>query len=119
MLRLGGLCFLAVRPTSFVLNVYDDLCTSQLPLPCVNNSRYLTMEHMKELMDAIGFHQLEERWRPGGKMVYCLYQKKPSQKGFGERFSKKEVLRQGNRNNFHILIDMRGTACFIIMDKSS
>jgi len=87
MLRLGGLCFLA------------------LPLPCVNNSRYITMEHMKELMDAIGFHQLEERWRPGGKMVYWLYQKKTPQKGcFGERFSKKMVHRQGNRNNFHILV---------------
>lgn len=87
MLRLGGLCFLA------------------LPLPCVNNSRYITMEHMKELMDAIGFHQLEERWRPGGKMVYWLYQKKTPQKGcFDERFSKKKVLCQGNRNNFHILV---------------
>ncbi|KAH9079230.1 nucleolus protein [Lactarius deliciosus] len=87
MLRLGGLCFLA------------------LPLPCVNNSRYTTMEHMKELMDTIGFHQLEERWRLGGKMAYWLYQKKTPQEGcHGERFSKKKVLRQGNRNNFHILV---------------
>ncbi|KAH9030691.1 putative methyltransferase-domain-containing protein [Lactarius pseudohatsudake] len=76
-----------------------------LPLPCVNNSRYTTMEHMKELMDTIGFHQLEERWRPGGKMAYWLYQKKTPQEGcHGERFSKKKVLRQGNRNNFHILV---------------
>src|SRR6266702_6856950 len=104
MLRLGGLCFLVVCPTSFLLNIYD-LCTPQLPLPCVNNSRYITMEHMKELMDSIGFHRLEERWRPGGKMVYWLYQKKTPQKGcFGERFSKKKVLRQGNRNNFHVLV---------------
>jgi len=87
MLRLDGLCFLA------------------LPLPCVNNSRYMTMEHMKELMDAIGFHQLEERWKPRGKMVYWLYQKKTPQKGScGERFRKKRVLRQGNRNNFNILV---------------
>ncbi|KAH9004956.1 hypothetical protein EDB86DRAFT_1692976 [Lactarius hatsudake] len=87
MLRLGGLCFLA------------------LPLPCVNNLRYITMEHMKELMDAIGFHQLEERWRPGGKMAYWLYQKKIPHEGcLGERFSKKKMHRQGNRNNFHILV---------------
>lgn len=86
MLRLGGLCFLA------------------LPLPCVNNSRYMTIEHMNEIMNAIGFQRLEERWKPGGKMMYWLYQKKTPQKGcFGERFSKK-VLRQGNRNNFHILV---------------
>jgi 25S rRNA (adenine2142-N1)-methyltransferase len=105
MLRLGGLCFLAVRPTGFLLNIsYIDLCTQQLPLPCVNNSRYMTIEHMNEIMNAIGFQRLEERWKPGGKMMYWLYQKKTPQKGcFGERFSKK-VLRQGNRNNFHILV---------------
>ncbi|KAH9060047.1 putative methyltransferase-domain-containing protein [Lactarius vividus] len=99
MLRLGGLCFLA------------------LPLPCVDNSRYITMEHMKELMDTIGFHQLEERWRPGGKMAYWLYQKKTPHEGcLGERFSKKKVHRQGNRNNFHILVTQRDTAT---TDKSS
>lgn len=68
----------------------------------------MTMEHMKELMAAVGFHQLEERWRPGGKMVYWLYQKKtpqPEKVFFDERFSKKVVLRQGNRNNFHILVN--------------
>jgi 25S rRNA (adenine2142-N1)-methyltransferase len=65
----------------------------------------MSMEHMKELMDAIGFHQLEERWRPGGKMAYWLYQKKIPQTGcYSERFSKKKVLRQGNRNNFCILV---------------
>ena len=65
----------------------------------------MTIKYMNELMDAIGFQQLEERWKPGGKMVYWLYQKKTSRKGcFGERFSQKKVLRQGNRNNFHILV---------------
>jgi len=96
MIRSGGLCFIA------------------LPLPCVNNSRYMTLEHMSELMDAIGFSQLQVRWKSGGKMVYWLYQKRPSssfpdsesdRSGELEHFSKKKVLRQGgNRNNFHILL---------------
>ncbi|KAI0005852.1 nucleolus protein [Russula compacta] len=88
MIRSGGLCFIA------------------LPLPCVNNSRYMTLEHMRELMNAIGFSQLEERWKPGGKMVYWLYQRQPSPESHaGEHFRRKKVLRQGaNRNNFHIVL---------------
>ncbi|KAI0256510.1 hypothetical protein BJV78DRAFT_1117288 [Lactifluus subvellereus] len=89
MLRSGGLCFLS------------------LPLPCVNNSRYMTLEHMRELMDMIGFSQLEERWKPGGKMIYWLYQKRPLQRAesrVDERFSRKKVLRQGDRNNFCVLL---------------
>ncbi|KAI9509970.1 nucleolus protein [Russula earlei] len=88
MIRPGGLCFLA------------------LPLPCVNNSRYMTSERMGELMDAVGFSRLEERWRPGGKMIYWLYRRRPTpEKWAGKPFGKKEVLRQGgSRNNFHILL---------------
>ncbi|KAH9966484.1 nucleolus protein [Russula dissimulans] len=91
MIRSGGLCFIA------------------LPLPCVDNSRYMTLEHMRELMDVIGFSQREVRWKSGGKMVYWLYQKRPSDSPESSRsgghFRKKKVLRQGgNRNNFHILL---------------
>ncbi|PAV23748.1 D-lactate dehydrogenase cytochrome oxidoreductase [Pyrrhoderma noxium] len=57
MLRENGLLFLA------------------LPLPCVSNSRYLTFEHLKSLMDHIGFDTLRERWKDGGKMAYWLFQK--------------------------------------------
>jgi 25S rRNA (adenine2142-N1)-methyltransferase len=63
-------------------------------------------------MNAVGFSQLEERWKPGGKMIYWLYQKQASPAGSegrsGEQqFSRKEVLRQGgHRNNFHIILDM-------------
>lgn len=90
MIRPGGLCFLA------------------LPLPCVNNSRYMTLEHLRELMNAIGFSQLEERWKPGGKMIYWLYEKQSpplAEKRAGEHFGRKKVLRLGrNRNNFHIIL---------------
>ncbi|KAF7338627.1 25S rRNA adenine-N(1) methyltransferase [Mycena venus] len=47
-----------------------------LPLPCVMNSRYLTCERLTALMDAVGFSQLKERWKAGGKMIYVLYQKR-------------------------------------------
>jgi 25S rRNA (adenine2142-N1)-methyltransferase len=58
-------------------------------------------------MDAIGFSQLEERWKPGGKMIYWLYQRRPEQPAecrVGERFNRKKVLREGERNNFCVLL---------------
>jgi 25S rRNA (adenine2142-N1)-methyltransferase len=69
----------------------------------------MTLEHMQELMNAIGFSQLEGRWKPGGKMIYWLYQKQalPPEGSSGEQFGRKEVLRQGgHRNNFHVILDL-------------
>ncbi|KAA1474831.1 nucleolus protein [Dentipellis sp. KUC8613] len=87
MLRRDGLLFLA------------------LPLPCVTNSRYTTSEHLRALMEMIGFTQLQERWKPGGKMAYWLYRKaEPATLPRDHRFLRKTVLRQGNRNNFAILL---------------
>ncbi|KAJ6547136.1 nucleolus protein [Mycena capillaripes] len=74
-----------------------------LPLPCVMNSRYLTCERLTALMDAVGFSQVKERWKAGGKMIYSFYQKRATP-GSGEAFTKKVVLRQGDRNNFSILL---------------
>ena len=69
----------------------------------------MTLEHMKELMNTVGFSQLEERWKPGGKMIYWLYEKRlPLEKRAVEHFSRKKVLRLGrNRNNFHIILDLQ------------
>ncbi|ETW85675.1 hypothetical protein HETIRDRAFT_414665 [Heterobasidion irregulare TC 32-1] len=85
----------------------DGLLFLVLPLPCVLNSRYTTFEYLKDLMESIGFNQLEEKWRPGGKMVYWLYKKgsPSSDSGNPDRFSRKTVLRQGDRNNFTILLN--------------
>ncbi|KAJ7470348.1 nucleolus protein [Mycena latifolia] len=74
-----------------------------LPLPCVFNSRYLTCERLTALMEALGFFQVKERWKEGGKMIYSFYQKRLTP-GFTEPFGKKTVLRQGDRNNFSILL---------------
>jgi len=59
-------------------------------------------------MGAIGFSQLEERWKPGGKMAYWLYRKQASpESSASEPFRRKAVLRQGgHRNNFHIILDL-------------
>ncbi|KAJ7074332.1 putative methyltransferase-domain-containing protein [Mycena amicta] len=75
-----------------------------LPLPCVMNSRYLTAEHLTALMQAVGFCQMKERWKPGGKMIYLLYSKGGSGSTVTEPFTRKNVLRTGNRNNFAILL---------------
>lgn len=70
----------------------------------------MTLEHMKGLMDTIGFSQLEERWKLGGKMIYWLYQKRaaviqPAQGSVGENFCRKKVLHPGgHRNNFSVLL---------------
>ncbi|KAI0055484.1 hypothetical protein BV25DRAFT_1873101 [Artomyces pyxidatus] len=77
-----------------------------LPLPCVMNSRYTTLEHVKALMEIIGFTRVEERWKAGGKMIYWLFRKvdTASSNARREQFRIKVVLRQGNRNNFVILL---------------
>ncbi|KAJ7236730.1 putative methyltransferase-domain-containing protein [Mycena haematopus] len=76
-----------------------------LPLPCVMNSRYLTSEKLTALMNAIGFSEVKERWKVGGKMIYLFYQKRTQPApGSTDLFTKKVVLRQGDRNNFCILL---------------
>lgn len=75
-----------------------------LPLPCVTNSRYLNFTHLKALMEASGFLELECKWRRDGKMAYWLYQKQVPTQARIENFQKKSVLHQGNRNNFCILL---------------
>jgi 25S rRNA (adenine2142-N1)-methyltransferase len=72
------------------------------------NSRYMTLEHMKELMDAIGFSQLEERSKPEGKMIYWLYQKRAAtvqrtEGSVGKHFRRKKVLRQGGHRNVSLM----------------
>lgn len=82
----------------------------------------MTFEHLTQLMNAIGFEKVRERWKEGGKMAYWLFQKrsigslirntaerrKPELRNDninGVRFDKKVKLREdGKRNNFHILL---------------
>jgi len=56
-------------------------------------------------MKTLGFVELKRRWKKGGKMAYWLFQKnREYQPQEFEGFSKKSVLRLGNRNNFSILL---------------
>lgn len=69
------------------------------------NSRYLTFERLRALMETIGFSELKERWKPGGKMAYWLYRRDaPAESSSQADLGKKVVLRAGNRNNFSILL---------------
>ncbi|KAI9568943.1 nucleolus protein [Boletus coccyginus] len=74
-----------------------------LPLPCVENSRYMSFERLASLMNTVGFVEVEKKWRRGGKMAYWLYRKKASEKA-GD-FRKKAACRGGRRNNFCILLE--------------
>ncbi|KAG6820798.1 hypothetical protein H0H93_011563 [Arthromyces matolae] len=75
-----------------------------LPSACVNNSRYLDIPTLKAMLAAIGFKEIRERWKEGRKMAYWLYERaEVSDLCSREQFTKKKVLRQGNRNNFCIL----------------
>jgi len=69
------------------------------------NSPYLTPEHFGALMQSLSYEMMKSRWKDGGKMAYWLFKRldqppasKPS------AFQKKTILRQGNRNNFAILL---------------
>jgi len=89
MLRPGQLLFLA------------------LPLPCIMNSRYVTPEYVQGLMKALSYTEVKSRWKNGGKMAYWLYQKREPDGNVAvdiTPYEKKIVLRQGNRNNFSILL---------------
>lgn len=63
----------------------------------------MTFEQLKSLMESLGFSQIRERWRQNGKMAYWLY-KKSGKPVPASHFTKKMILRQGNRNNFAIIL---------------
>ncbi|KAJ4488360.1 nucleolus protein [Lentinula aciculospora] len=79
-----------------------------LPLSCLSNSRYLNFDFFSDLMEILGFSERQRHWRKGGKMVYYLFQKRVDARmesiTVPDRFSKKTILRQGNRNNFSIIL---------------
>lgn len=107
LLRPQGLLFIAVctlqnnergNPNTFV----------QLPLPCIMNSRYMTPDHFKGLMECVGFDEVRTRWKDNGKMAYWLFRRtlRHPSTTYQERelYQKKTVFRQGDRNNFVILL---------------
>lgn len=97
--RMLQLCraHLHPRPSSMLFIV--------LPLPCVSNSRYTTVESFKQLVAAVGFKLVEEQWRPQGKVAYWLW-RWDGAVGDTSTFRKKRLLNDGaGRNNFTILVE--------------
>ena len=103
LLRTGGLLFLVVGSSDVAtLLFFPD--SSQLPSPCVQNSRYLDINRLEGILTAIGFDKVKERWKPNGKVAYWLYRKGSLTKDLTQ-YTKKCVVREGvSRNNFCILI---------------
>ncbi|KZV94060.1 hypothetical protein EXIGLDRAFT_673417 [Exidia glandulosa HHB12029] len=79
-----------------------------LPLPCVTNSRYLTIDHFKLFTSYIGLRCLEEQWKAGRKMAYFLLERVEDPLRSSAELSlftkKRELLKGANRNNFCILL---------------
>ena len=69
-----------------------------LPLPCVENSRYLTMEHFLSIMSSLGY-QLKES-KQSKRIAYWLFHWTGVVK---ETSWNKKIIREGDkRNNFAI-----------------
>lgn len=86
------------KPTSLLFLV--------LPLPCVINSRYLSVTHLQEIMAVVGFELVKERWKNGGKVGYWLWAwREPRMGKVRKRFERKQVLEDGpKKNNFCITL---------------
>jgi len=81
-----------------------------LPLPCVQNSRYLTTEHLKAILNSLGYTNLHEKITR--KLYYSLWRydglparREWSSGGGQTTFRKKEINLGAGRNNFCIVLD--------------
>lgn len=76
-----------------------------LPLPCVDNSRYLDEDRLSAIMKALGYDQRQVKRT--NKLYYSLWQFDAANRTahYGKELSKKTELRSGkDRNNFCITI---------------
>ncbi|CCF59179.1 hypothetical protein KAFR_0G01450 [Kazachstania africana CBS 2517] len=73
-----------------------------LPLPCMDNSRYMDTNHFKELMEALGYDKI--RYYKAKKLCYFLFKGNGERERQGKKFTKKLKLHDGpNMNNFTVL----------------
>lgn len=73
-----------------------------LPEPCVANSRYLTEEHLTDMMNVLGFGLLESK--TSQRLVYYLWVRRRPAPRHIPRFTKKELRSGPTRNNFSIVL---------------
>jgi len=77
-----------------------------LPLPCVTNSRYTTVESFNALVADVGFELVHQRWKPNGKVAYWLWRWSDNAALDLRRWKKKQLRNDGKtRNNFTVLIE--------------
>jgi 25S rRNA (adenine2142-N1)-methyltransferase len=96
------LCRAQLRPSP------NSLLFIVLPLPCVTNSRYTTVESFNTLVADVGFELMHERWKPNGKVAYWLWRwrEHPAPARDLRRWNKKTLRNDGKtRNNFAILLE--------------
>ncbi|KAK8843412.1 hypothetical protein IAR55_007069 [Kwoniella newhampshirensis] len=83
----------------------DSLLFLVLPLPCLANSRYISISSCVALMRCVGFHLVKEQWKDGGKVGYWLWRwHQPGEEGV-ERWRRKVIDQDGpKKNNFAITL---------------
>ncbi|RKP24286.1 hypothetical protein SYNPS1DRAFT_17433, partial [Syncephalis pseudoplumigaleata] len=76
-----------------------------LPLPCINNSRYMDHDRLVEMLASIGLNRLVAHHH-SSRLAYYLFQRDAATVATrSARFTKKEIHPGGKRNNFCIVID--------------
>ena len=84
-------------------NQYEDIFPSLflvLPAPCVENSRYLNVPKLENIMEDLGF--VLARSKKSSKLVYFLWRYEGSGRSPDGRLKKEEVRSGKTRNNFAI-----------------
>lgn len=88
--KLPSGCPISFAPSLFLV----------LPLPCVNNSRYLTESRLQEILSSMGFILTQSKQT--SKLIFQLWEHRQEYK---PRPFKKEILNDGKtRNNFAIVV---------------
>jgi 25S rRNA (adenine2142-N1)-methyltransferase len=72
-----------------------------LPLPCIDNSRYLDEPRLLEMMESFGFAMINRKITP--KLCYFLFSLTGA--GTGTRFEKKKIRDKPGMNNFCIVVE--------------
>ncbi|SCU88886.1 LAFA_0E15082g1_1 [Lachancea sp. 'fantastica'] len=79
-----------------------------LPLPCVNNSRYMTQEMLCAMMTYLGYEMINDH--KSHKIIYMLFERenseeRPNVPPSANSFAKKKILKnQPGMNNFSVLL---------------
>lgn len=75
-----------------------------LPLPCVQNSRYLSRGLLVQILKEVGYELVKERMKEGGKVGYWLFKwSQPATRT--ARTGRKRIICDGpGKNNFSIVL---------------